>query len=136
MYNLNKSLAHDLRDLTKEELFADIKTATSALQHARRDYEREKPLYVLEAVLGELNVRFPGWQQEFYPPSAYAALVKVMAVRAQELATAGDIEPGHYVDTAGEVRHESESCGTDCTSCGYEVGPDGYCQECAADNNC
>jgi uncharacterized OB-fold protein len=47
-----------------------------------------------------------------------------------------ELEPGQYIGTDGDVHEESEMSGADCNQCGYEVGPDGYCEECGADNNC
>jgi hypothetical protein len=63
MYNYLKSLAHQLRDLTKEELLQDVETATTALKHARYAAEQDRHAKVLEDVMGELNWRFAGWQQ-------------------------------------------------------------------------
>lgn len=47
-----------------------------------------------------------------------------------------ELEPDQYVGTDGQVHEVSESYGADCQNCGFEVGPDGYCEECGDDNNC
>jgi hypothetical protein len=47
-----------------------------------------------------------------------------------------ELDSNQYIGTDGETHEVSESYGADCSQCGFEVGPDGYCEECAADNNC
>jgi hypothetical protein len=47
-----------------------------------------------------------------------------------------EIDSDHYIGTDGEEHLLSDSNGAACVDCGFEVGPDGYCEECGQDNNC
>lgn len=47
-----------------------------------------------------------------------------------------ELNSDQYIGRDGEVHEVSESYGAECAQCGFEVGPDGHCEECSADNNC
>ena len=47
-----------------------------------------------------------------------------------------ELNSDQYIGQDGQVHEVSESYGAECGQCGFEVGPDGYCEECGSDENC